>query len=462
MSEVKLKDITNSNIPEKIKVDDKPKVGGEGRVFFSKDGKYAIKIYNENSTDRENLLKKIMVLFKSLPIDQKKFILPPLALVDTFNGSPATGFIMDKVSSDFDELIFFISSPKQAAKYFMQNYTWAHYLRLARSVTNALVVLHGKGCAHTDIHFRNFLVNIASGEAVMLEMDGVVVKGFLPPQVMGMVGFMAPEILINNESPSERTDRHSLAVLILYTLLFRNPLNPLRDYADDPRKSEILGWGEKAVFSEHPTDTRNRLDNIGVPLYNRGALSYKMLPVPLQKLAERALIDGLFAPEKRPSSREWEEALANGIDELCKCQNCNQYFPYPYWISDYNQRTCPFCGVKINYLPLVFEEYEKRYKNNYSFIGRRLVLSTHHKIFDDMILPNHKPPFSRKNSEVVGEIIWTGRKYGILNKSSEIWKVKDKRGNIKEIKKNQSTELNLNDLIQFGENNRIFKVIQTY
>jgi len=462
MALVKLKEIIDPSVPQKIEIDDNAKIGGEGSVYFSVDGKYAVKIYHETVPQREVLLKKIMRLFKTLPADQEKFILPPLALVDTHEGKEATGFIMRRVDAQFEELIYLMMSPVKAASYFERGYTWAHYLRLTRSITNALVVLHGKGCAHTDIHYKNFLVNIDSGEAVMLEMDGVVVRGFLPPQVMGMYGFMAPEILKDGASPSERTDRHSLAVLILYTLLFRNPLQPLVEYDSDPNESDKLGWGKYALFSEHPSDNKNRPSNLGIPLYQNGALSYKMLPPSLQKLTERALIDGLFAPEKRPSSREWEEALAHSIDELWKCEVCHQYFPYPYWIPSLSKRMCPFCGTVVKYLPLIVEVYEKRWKDNFSFIGKRIVLSNGFKIFDDMIIPNHKPPFSRKDSKIVGEIIWLHNKYGILNRSTEAWKLKSNNGNIKIIRKGEHIELNRNDLILFGENNRVFKVVQTY
>ncbi len=462
MAWVKLKEIVDPDIPQKIEIKEDAKIGGEGSVYFSVDGKYAIKIYHETVPQREDLLKKIMGLFKSLPADQEKFILPPLALVDTYQGNEATGFIMRKVNPKFEELINLMMSPVKAVSYFERGYTWAHYLRITRSIASALVVLHGKGCAHTDIHYKNFLVDIESGEAVMLEMDGVVVRGFLPPQVMGMFGFMAPEILINGALPNEKTDRHSLAVLILYTLLFRNPLQPLIEYDSDPNESDKLGWGKYALFSEHPSDNKNKPSNLGVPLFKKGALSYKMLPPSLQKLAERALIDGLFVPEKRPSSREWEEALANSIDELWKCEVCHQYFPYPYWIPDLNKRVCPFCGAVVRYLPLIVEVYEKRWRDNYTFIGKRIVLSTGFKIFDDMVTPNHKPPFSRKNSKIVGEIVWLHHKYGILNKSDMTWKVKSNIGDIIEIRKGQHAQLNQNDLILFGENNRVFKVLQTY
>ena len=64
--------------------------------------------------------------------------------------------------------------------------------------------------------------------------------------------------------PSDRTDRHSAAVLLLSTLLLRNPLIPLVCYeATDQERDDLIGWGPEALFSEHPTDTRNRPPTLG-------------------------------------------------------------------------------------------------------------------------------------------------------------------------------------------------------
>jgi DNA-binding helix-hairpin-helix protein with protein kinase domain len=249
---------------------------------------------------------------------------------------------------------------------FRRGLTWAHYLQVARRVANAVTVLHGKGCAHSDIHYRNFLADIDRGEAVMLEIDGVVVSGFLRPQVKGMMGFMAPEILAHRGEPGERTDRYSLAILLLHTLLFRNPMQPLLEYDADVGRSEELGWGDRAVFSEHPRDARNRPRRLGIPMYREGALSYRMLTPTLQRLTERALIDGLWQPERRPAAREWEECLGNAQDELWACSLCGQYQPYPHWLEPAGRRRCVFCGAPAgNPSPAVLHLYDEHAQGQY-------------------------------------------------------------------------------------------------
>jgi len=399
-----------AGVPQRVDLIDEPKIGGEGAVYFSKDGNHAVKVYHQPPADKEQLLQHVMTLFQSLPPSQERFILPPLALVESMDGKPRVGFIMRRVPPRYRELLEFMLNPKVAAQQFQQGKVWTHYLKVARSIANAIVVLHGKGCAHSDIHYRNFLVNLDDGEAIMLEIDGVVVAGFLPPQVAGMMGFMAPEILTHKVSPSERTDRHSLAVLILHTLMFRNVMEPLVEYDNDPNRSEELGWGQNALFSEHPNERRHRPRCVGLPLYQRGALSYRMLTPALRRLTEQALIEGLCAPDKCPSAREWEEALACAVDEIWTCSRCRQHFPYPYWLMPARRRACPFCGERVQPpYPVVLELYEERRRHNFISTRRRVVLGQGFKVFADVIDPARKPPFTRKNEKTLGHVEWNGQ-----------------------------------------------------
>ncbi|MCS7265588.1 MAG: hypothetical protein NZ805_12230 [Armatimonadetes bacterium] len=448
-----------AGLPKQIQVSDDAKVGGEGAVYFSVDGKFAVKIYHRPRPEKEQLLQYVMRLFSKLPPEQERFILPPLALIESVDGQRRVGFVMRRVPPNYQELVRFILNPVCAAEQFRQGKTWSHYLKVARSIANAIVVLHGKGCAHSDIHFRNFLVNLDEGDAVMLEIDGVVVAGFLPPQVAGMIGFMAPEILTQGEKPSERTDRHSLAVLILHTLLFRNVMLPLIDYDDDPNKSEELGWGQYALFSEHPKDNRHRPRNLGLPLYRRGALSYRILTPALQRLTERALIDGLRNPELRPSSRECEEALATAYDELWGCWQCRQYFPYPYWLHPVQRRACPFCGERCRPpYPVVLELYEERQRHNFVSIGRRIVLGDGFRILADMVEPTRKPPLTIRNERVVGhvELDTSQGQYRLVNEEDGVWTARSPDGTQRfTAQKGQSLPIIKGYFVHFGDGKRL-------
>jgi DNA-binding helix-hairpin-helix protein with protein kinase domain len=407
-------------LPASIELSGETKHGGEADVYFSSDGRYAVKIYKSVSSDRERLLLMVMKLFENVPSAQEHFILPPLALVDSLGGKRRMGFVMRRVPSTYRELGEVALSPLEAAEQFRAGRKWPDYLKVARAIAEAVTVLHGS--AHTDIHFRNFLVSLKDGESVMLEIDGIAVPGYIPARAIGLPGFVAPEVLTRGEDPSEVTDRHSLAVLVLHTLLFHNVMRPLRDFDSDPDKSDALGWGTHALFSEDPTDRANQPQNLGIPLYRGGALSIDMLTPGLRRLATRALIDGLRRPELRPTAREWRDALALAIDELWSCARCLQHFPLASHVPA-ARRHCPFCGEVLGVVtPVVLKLHRERSRGDFASTGRDLVLGPGFGIYAD-VFSGLLPPLSRNETPIVGRLTREEPRglYALENLSHERW-----------------------------------------
>ena len=89
------------------------------------------------------------------------------------------------------------------------------------------------GLAHSDLSYNNVLVDPVERSACMIDLDGLVVPGLYPAEVIGTAEFIAPEVLStkhlkkddpNRVLPSRLTDLHALPVLIYMLLLHRHPL----------------------------------------------------------------------------------------------------------------------------------------------------------------------------------------------------------------------------------------------
>ena len=110
---------------------------------------------------------------------------------------------------------------------------WRNYLGMCIKMSRAVKRLHAAGLAHSDLSYRNVLVDPLSGSAAVIDIDGLVVPQKFPPDVVGTPGFIAPEVLktlslpITDKGrflPCIETDRHALAVLIYMYVLYRHPL----------------------------------------------------------------------------------------------------------------------------------------------------------------------------------------------------------------------------------------------
>jgi len=119
---------------------------------------------------------------------------------------------------------------------------WLKYLQVTIQTARAVKRLHAGGLAHSDLSYKNVLVDPSSGRACIIDLDGLVVPGLYPPDVVGTPDFIAPEVVMTSHLelddkkrslPSIQTDRHALAVLIYMYLLYRHPLKGSKMHSTD-------------------------------------------------------------------------------------------------------------------------------------------------------------------------------------------------------------------------------------
>ncbi|WP_080964148.1 helix-hairpin-helix domain-containing protein [Rhodopseudomonas palustris] len=254
---------------------------------------------------------------------------------------------------------------------------WLSYFRICILLSRGVRRLHAAGLAHSDLSYNNVLVDPTSGRICIIDIDGLVVPGKYPPDVVGTPDFIAPEVVATNhlarndparKLPSNMTDRHALAVLIYIYLFYRHPLRGGKIHDLDPTRDETLSMGHNALFVEHPRDASNRirLDTIkksDLPWADTARLPYSLSGPHLAPLFEGAFIEGLHDPGKRPNANSWEEGLIKTVDLLlpCRSPNCETgWFVYPETTAD----CCPFCGTRIDRSVPVLHLYSKRSANS--------------------------------------------------------------------------------------------------
>jgi serine/threonine protein kinase len=285
---------------------------------------------------------------------------------------------------------------------------WMMQIKLCLMIARAVRRMHAAGLAHSDLSYKNVLIDPTSGRACLIDIDGLVVPGKFPPDVVGTPDFIAPECVMTShlkredparKLPSINTDRHALAVLIYMYLLLRHPLrgDKIHDM-NDPHMDEELAMGAQALFIENPADASNRikLEHVKpfeLPWKDTERLPYHVTGPYLSELFTRAFTTGLQDPASRPSSDDWERALVKTVDLLQPCANkaCEQ----KWFVFDNKTRPCcPFCRTPfVGPLP-VLNLYSSRSEGAYRPDNHRLMVYTNQSLFqwhiDRDVSPNER------------------------------------------------------------------------
>lgn len=376
--------------------------GGVKDVYFSCDKTYVVAFYRKqlDANDKDRLERIVNTyyprIFDGTPIGEywREMLYLPCGIVEWdgklgvivpfyskrffFSGIPAD-FPFIKNGQEKDGKRF--ASAKNMNRFVPVNQkgTWLTRLHMCIKISRAVRRLHAAGLAHSDLSYKNVLVDPVTGSACVIDADEVVVPGRYPPGVIGTPDFIAPEVMAtkglkisdpNRRLPRIETDRHALAVLIYMYLLNRHPLRGGKVWDMDSAKDEELTMGAKALFIEHPTDQSNRvkvnqLSKTELPQGDPSRLPYTICGPYLKELFDKAFIDGLHNPAVRPTAQMWEDALVRTADLVQPCQNpnCENHW---YVFDNTRKPRCPFCGQEYHgQLPVLNFYYKPRDKYQY-------------------------------------------------------------------------------------------------
>jgi serine/threonine protein kinase len=265
---------------------------------------------------------------------------------------------------------------------------WIDYLRIAIRIARAVRRLHAAGLAHSDLSYKNVLVDPVSGGACIIDIDGLVVPGKFPPDVVGTPDFIAPEVVATahlepsdprRALPSIQTDRWALAVLVYLYLLQRHPLKGRKVHdPEDPARDDHLAMGERALWIEHPSDASNRVDldqvrMTALPWADAGKLPARIAGPLVAELFRRAFVEGVHDPAKRPTAEEWERALVLTADMLLPCRNMS--CEMGMFVFD-NRRAprCPLCGSAYADVAPILNLYSSRGDGAFRPDGHRVTV----------------------------------------------------------------------------------------
>jgi serine/threonine protein kinase len=323
--------------------------GAEGEIFLSRNGKSVIKLYSRDPTKDAERIRRIDQLIdefnptKGSSYWAEFFTWPEKRVVH-----PAVGYRM-RFAGGMKTLEHYILGKSYTRLKPEERGWFIGQIAVALKLVSAANCMSSKGLCYPDFSGKNILVDPFRGRMVLIDCDSLTVPGKLPPTVEGTSAFRAPEIVMRQvTTPSVRSDRHALAVILYQWLLRWHPLMGNKVYdSNDPDHDDELRYGREALYIEHPTDESNRA--------KKQVLKAYMLGPELEELFQKAFVDGLHQPDKRPLPYEWQRAFYHTYDHIIPCSSpyCGWRFfvaaRTPQLFGNYNLRlTCPRCEHRLN------------------------------------------------------------------------------------------------------------------
>ncbi len=305
--------------------------GGEAEVWaVSTHSGSVAKIYHEPSAGHE---AKLRAMVAQPPVDPTRghvSICWPQALLFDPVTRRNLGFLMPRIDLSQHRELFKIYNAK-ARQSEAPDFTWAYLVTAAENIASVLDSIHAKGYIVGDVNESNFFIS-SQALATIVDCDSMQVRtasGTFHCTV-AKPEYMAPELQGADLAKVLRTqpqDNFALAVLIFHLLM-----EGFHPYSGRWTKGgEAPSIAERISRGDSPYGSSSRIS------VSPGAPPIEILPAAIRALFVRAFYQGNRDPSRRPSAREWQQALHTLGSALftCKANPQHQY-------SNHLGR-CPWC-----------------------------------------------------------------------------------------------------------------------
>jgi serine/threonine protein kinase len=311
----------------------------------------------------------------------------------------------------------------------------------AIGVADCFRKLHISGLAYKDINLGGPFLDPRTGEILICDCDNVRVNN--TPGTIMFLGFAAPEVVVGKSSCTNRTDDHSLAVLMFYMFVRDHPLEGEQEAKlhtfNDAAKRKL--YGENPVFIFDPTNDSNRpvRGTHSAALHN-----WPRMPKFIQDAFTRAFTEGLHDPNRRLRDNEWISLFSKLRDGLFTCPSCGQETLFDQDVVNSDRAMeCFWCRSRLQ-TPMRLR------------VGNEVL-----SISPEMhIYPHHLGEFYNFNAPVakMSRHPKDPNKWGIKNLTENKWTFSGADGLLKEVPPGRSMPLRKNIEINFGTVRGIIQV----
>ncbi len=305
--------------------------GKEGEVYEVLGSRYVAKVFRPPNRTQERE-RKLRLMVAHPPVDPTLgighvSICWPLRLLfeppDRF-----AGFLMPRVdTASCPQLLRFVFP-----KYYPRVFSWRNQLEIAANLAGAVAALHDAGYVVGDLNLKNIHVT-RSCLVTSVDCDSFQVPDLVSGRVLrctvGVPEYMAPEFQGLSFSEVDRTassDVFAFSVILCQLLLAG--IHPFVGGCGQTRE-ENIGVGD-SIFQ------RAELP--------RGSPPLEVLPPPIFELLKRCFGEGHRDQSRRPTMREYAQALQEAREQIQLCELEPERHTYGSHLG-----SCPWCEIASEY-----------------------------------------------------------------------------------------------------------------
>lgn len=400
--------------------------GGQGEVWLATlDGAdVAVKVYHRHTATKAQLEVIERLVGAGAPA---RYFLWPLSIVDD-EAAGTFGYVMELREPRFRTSEDFMARRVEPSFRALMTAAW--------QLSDGFLQLHSKGLCYRDISFGNMFLDPNTGDIRICDNDNVDISGSPTGGVLGTPRFMAPEVVRRGEaSPSDQTDRYSLAVLLFYLLMGGHPLDGAREAnircLDVPALEKLYGYDPLYIFD--PADASNAPV---AGIHSNPLAFHPLYPAAIRDHFQRSFTDGLHYPNNRVRESEWRKVFARARDSILYCAGCRaENFYDADMLRTAGAQVCWSCGHALTLPPRMR-------------LGSDIVLLNH-----DTRLYGHHVGQHGSNDQLIAEVVQNPNNpgvFGLKNMTTEAWTFTKPDGAIVDVPPGRAAPILPGNKINFG------------
>lgn len=314
--------------------------GGQGEAYHvtGDDGEFAVKFYNNDFIKsrfadefHKNLRKNVERGVPKLSSgDSATQFIWPMRMICEEEGS--FGYLMRLFPEGYESFGSVILQSKvdkvSGMRVPVRFKSWFVCVTAALNIVRAFEILHASGLSYQDLNEGGFSVDMNTGNVLICDCDNVA-----PDKtnlgILGVMNYMAPEVVMRKSLPNRHTDEYSLAVVLFRLFFHGHPMEGVESRRLHNSEHLSRYQADEIIYGKKPKYCLAIEGNGNLPdkKFNQDVYRLCMtFPMSLMNAFEQVFTKGIEDTSMRLTATEWRKILLDVRDHLVLVNGREQFY----------------------------------------------------------------------------------------------------------------------------------------